>query len=584
MPLVIVCLVWILVSGLDDLFVVLVWLIGRRDRFGWPAEPALDENPERPIAILLPLWREHRVIGQMLERNLAAIRYNRYEIFAGVYRNDGPTAGLVEEIARREGRVHLARVPHNGPTSKGDCLNWAWRRMREYESREGVRFEIVVTHDAEDLAHPESLRLINWFSRDYQMVQIPVLPLPTPMRQFTHGLYCDEFAEYQQKDIPVRQRLGGFLPANGVGTGFGRDALERLAETREGQVFDPECLTEDYETGCRLFELGYRQIFVPVRPLPVATWEKFPSKPADAVRQRTRWVAGIALQGWQYHGWRAPWRQIYWFWRDRKGLVGNLFSPLANLLFCYGIANPGALREVPRWAALASVLALAISLVQIGARGFCCARIYGWRFALAVPMRVWWCNLVNAWATAAAIREFAAARMRKGRLRWLKTDHVYPAHASPPAGQQRLGEVLIRMRLLSIDDLEKALRERPRGVRLGEYLVQRRKLSEENLYQALSRHAGVESGAPEREEVNERATRRLPLAAVRRWKVMPYRIDFGQLHLVTPDVPTEEMARELGSYCALELRFRMIRPAEFERLTERYYGACSTVEPAVPRP
>ena len=70
-------------------------------------------------------------------------------------------------------------VPHDGPTSKGDCLNWIYQRMKDYEARHRMRFRIVVLHDAEDLIHPESLRVINWFSRRYAMVQVPVLPLPT---------------------------------------------------------------------------------------------------------------------------------------------------------------------------------------------------------------------------------------------------------------------------------------------------------------------------------------------------------------------------------------------------------------------
>ena len=175
------------------------------------------------------------------------------------------TARAVAEVADRYPRVHLALLPHTGPTSKGDCLNWIYHRMVEHEIEHGIRFEIIVTHDAEDLMHAESLRLISWFSRDHEMVQIPVLALATPVWQLTHGLYCDEFAEYQLKDIPVRLRLGGFLPSNGVGCGFARTALERLAETREGRIFDPECLTEDYENGFRLHAMGYRQIFVPVR-------------------------------------------------------------------------------------------------------------------------------------------------------------------------------------------------------------------------------------------------------------------------------------------------------------------------------
>ena len=568
---------WILVSALDDLFVTLVWLFPRRQRFPWPSEADLDGAAESRIAIFLPLWHEHGVIGQMLERNLATIRYGHFEIFAGVYPNDEATGRAVAEIARRHSRVHVATLPHDGPTSKGDCLNWIWLRMREYEARTGVRFDIIMVHDAEDLVDAESLRLVNWFSRDYQMVQIPVLALATPWRQFTHGVYCDEFAEYQQKDIPVRRRMGGFLPSNGVGTGFAREALERLAATRQGRVFDPECLTEDYENGFRLYELGCRQIFIPLRvrrgaPAPVATREYFPHEVRAAVRQRSRWVAGITLQGWDRHGWRAPWRQRYWLWRDRKALVGNLLSPVSNLLFLCWVSDKGAFGHLPDWLVKVCGVTLGMSLVQAGARMVCSARIYGWRFAAITPLRVWWANCVNAVATVAAIRQFAAARRDNAALLWRKTEHSYPAHASAATGRRHLGEVLIRMHLVSGDELREALASRPRGVQLGEYLVHSQRLSEENLYQALSLHAGVELGVPGPSEWSPTATRALPLAVVRRWSVLPYRIDLGQLHLLTPQVPTEAMTLDLSHYCRLSLRFRLVRPGEFERLAERFYG------------
>src|SRR3954466_7247547 len=211
---------WVLLSGLDDLFIALVYLTTRKKPFPWPADADLETVAERRIAIFVPLWREHRVIGQMLEHNLSSIRYSNYDFFIGVYPNDPLTERAVADAAQRHPRVHLAVCGHNGPTSKGDCLNWIHRGMEAFERRQRVRYDIIMTHDAEDLAHPEALRLINWFSRDFDMVQVPVLPLPTPARELTHGIYCDEFAEYQLKDIPVRQQLGGFLPSNGVGTGF----------------------------------------------------------------------------------------------------------------------------------------------------------------------------------------------------------------------------------------------------------------------------------------------------------------------------------------------------------------------------
>src|SRR5262249_55371961 len=160
-----------------------------------------------------------------------------YNIFVGVYPNDEPTMRAVAEQARLHGRIHIAVCPHDGPTSKADCLNAIYRRIQDYERRHNLRFPIVGTHHAQDLAHADSLRLINYFSRRHAMVQMPVLPLPTPVQEFAHGLYCDEFAEYQRKDIPVRQSLGGFVPSNGVGTGFNRGALEHLAATRSGWPF-----------------------------------------------------------------------------------------------------------------------------------------------------------------------------------------------------------------------------------------------------------------------------------------------------------------------------------------------------------
>lgn len=498
---VVVCLVplavWILLSGLDDLFIDLVYFLGRRKPFPWPSERDLTETPQRRVAILVPLWHEHEVIGQMLRHNLSVIRYGNYDVFVGVYPNDPLTCEAVEQVMREDGRVHLAICPHDGPTSKGDCLNWTYKGMVGYEGRSGVDFEILVTHDAEDLIHPQSLHLTNWFMRDHEMVQIPVVPLHTRIGEWTHGLYCDEFAEYQFKDIPVRQRLGGFLPSNGVGTGFDRSALETLRRRHHGWIFDPDCLTEDYENGFRIHAAGYRQIFVPIRFAaegPVVTREFFPRTWRAAIRQRSRWVAGIALQGWQRHGWRGSLRGVYWFWRDRKGLVGNLLSPPANLLFfCWAASAFTAAQAswrfgsyVPDWLVRVCCVSAAISVLQIGLRLHFSARLYGLRFALGVPARILWGNWINCAATVQALYQFFAAHRSRCSLVWQKTAHAYPREFALIPKRPRLGEVLIRLQFISMTDLEQALHHKPKGERIGEYLVQIRKITLDNLCQALS--------------------------------------------------------------------------------------------------
>jgi adsorption protein B len=247
--------------------------------------------------------------------------------------------------------------------------------------------------------------------------------------------------------------LGGFLPANGVGTGFSREALERLANQRHGRVFDPASLTEDYETGFRLHALGCRQLFVPLRlgaGKPVATREYFPKRFRAAARQRSRWVAGIALQGWQRHGWRAPWPQLYWFWRDRKGLVGNHISPLANLLFLYGLERllaagaSGRPWEMaaggPRWLVQLCLATLVLAVSQTAMRMWASGRVYGWKFAAGVPVRTLWANLVNCAATVQALRQFAASHTKSRALEWRKTEHVYPEPTVPGYAPATFGD------------------------------------------------------------------------------------------------------------------------------------------------
>src|SRR5580693_6955699 len=213
-------LAWIiLISGLDDLALDTVCLgawLRRRLRARPSGSLRPEKNNEKNIAVFVPLWHEHAVIAGMIEHNAAAIHYQNYHFFIGGYPNDDRTLDAVRDLESRFPQVHLAVCPHKGPTSKADCLNWIYQRMLLYEEHHGARFDIVVTHDAEDLIHPEAFSFINSYADEYDMVQIPVLPLPTPMRDFVHGIYCDEFAEWQLKDMPARQLMNSFVPSNGV--------------------------------------------------------------------------------------------------------------------------------------------------------------------------------------------------------------------------------------------------------------------------------------------------------------------------------------------------------------------------------
>jgi len=567
----------LLASALDDLAVDAAWcaawlhrkLRPRASLFP-PGPLQLDSAPRLRIAIVVPLWQEHEVIGRMLEHNAASIRYPGYHIFCGAYPNDARTQAAVRSAAEKLPRIHLVLCPHDGPTSKADCLNWIFQHIGLYEERCQTRFDVIVMHDAEDIIHPDELRWINYYAARYDFIQTPVLPLAAPLRNFTHGLYCDEFAEYHTRDMPVRALLGGFVPGAGVGTGFRRAALERLAHAAANHIFDPEALTEDYENGLRMFRLGCAQAFVPlVRSGPrrdfCATREFFPQTWSAALRQRTRWVTGIALQGWQRHGWGRSPGEAYWLWRDRKGLIANPLSAAANLIFFYGAATRIWTRATPLALALTK-LTLAAAALRAAVRLAASARIYGPRFAALAPLRAVYGNLLNTTAVLWAAARFARARARGLPLQWLKTDHAFPARDALLEHKRKLGEILTGSGHLSAAALKSALATQPAGVRLGEHLVRLGALDETTLYQALSLQQGLPLSAPRPGEIRLEVARALPEHVSRRWRVLPFRVAGGGLDLATPEIPSPEMAAALGEFTSLQIRFHLMPPAKFEEL------------------
>lgn len=575
----------ILISGLDDLALDLVclwaWIKTRFRKRGNETDVQQPDltKPEKLIAIFVPLWHEHAVIGGMVEHNVAAIHYDNYHFFIGGYPNDEPTLDAVRDLEARFPHVHLAVCPSDGPTSKADCLNWIYQRMLLFEEHHNVRFEIVITHDAEDLIHPRAFGLINAHADDFEMVQIPVLPLPTGFPSLVHSIYCDEFAEWQIKDMPARKLMGSFVPSNGVGTGFTRAALEKLANAEHNLIFEPQCLTEDYENGLRLHKLGCSQIFVPLQLSDagwIATREFFPQTARSAIRQRTRWITGIGLQSWERHGFRGALPQVYWFWRDRKGLFGNPISLLSNFIFLYGFLTWALSRLAGAPWGLANqtlhpsllISTLIIQIIQSAVRMGCATRIYGFVFAIGVPVRGVCGNWINSMATFRAVTAYLRARIQHRPLVWLKTEHAYPSRTALLEHKRRLGEILAGSGYVDESDLEQALATKPAGIRLGEHLVQLGRITEEELYEALSLQQSLPAGRLDPWVVNTNVARALPKQVIRDWQVLPFRIAAGSMHLASPEIPTDEMSRTLRSYTRLSLRFHLVTPRNFGELTD----------------
>ena len=194
------------VGGVDDFLVDIMFLVrrwwrnltvySRYPRMTTATLPA-SKRPGR-IAVFVPAWREAEVIGPMLRNALKQWRQGDYRIFVGVYPNDHPTLAAVSAVAEGEERIIVCVNGRHGPTTKADCLNLQWRAMLREEIRTGIRFKAVVLHDSEDVVHADEIRLFDLMTDRFQLVQLPVLPLPGHggwWRRAIANHYCDEFAE-----------------------------------------------------------------------------------------------------------------------------------------------------------------------------------------------------------------------------------------------------------------------------------------------------------------------------------------------------------------------------------------------------
>lgn len=136
--------------------------------------------------------------------------------------------------------------------------------------------------------------------------------------------------------MAVRDALGAGLPSAGVGCAIARAQLARLAAERsDGCPFDPDSLTEDYQLGLAIGRQGGRMRFLRVRHADgqlVATRACFPNRIEAAVRQKTRWLHGIAFQGWERLGWSSSPAESWMRLRDRRGPFAALVLAVAYVM------------------------------------------------------------------------------------------------------------------------------------------------------------------------------------------------------------------------------------------------------------
>lgn len=431
-----------LIFTLDDLFIDLYALIKglRPKKVTSDFVGKIKAEPQKSIAIIVANWKEADVIAPMIRGNLRSIEYSNYTFFIGVYPNDLPTweaARKLESLFPH--KVIVVVNSQNGPTSKGQMLNEMARQILKSELEMGIKYDLLLMQDSEDVLHPHSLSLMNHYSMKADFVQIPVFSFNVPAKSLVAGIYIDEFAESHTKDLLVREALGAAIPSAGVGTLLSRALMLKLQETQNGDFLKEDTLTEDYHLGMMTKELGFKSTFACVEYEKdngqkefIATREYFPSELGASMRQKSRWTLGIAFQGVDNLQWRGLSVDSYFMWRDRRGPWNSILIALSTLLLLIFISVQafGSIPEtlshpVFQGLLLMNLFNMIVRLIQrMRAVHRTNARIH----VALVPLRWLLANFINFGATYKAYRQYKEGRRTGKRPIWIKTEHRLPEH------------------------------------------------------------------------------------------------------------------------------------------------------------
>ena len=385
------------------------------------------------LAIFVPAWDEASVIAPMLRATLARIDYDDYRIFVGYYRNDPATAAAISSV--KDERIEPVLVDVDGPTTKADCLNHLYDALVAYELAADRSAKAVILHDAEDVVHPYELRTFDGLIDRAAIIQLPVLPIPDPHSPWVSGHYCDEFAEAHIKELVVREAVGAAIPLAGVGCAIARKPLDQLAALQDGRPFAGVSLTEDYEVGLRIGALGLKTMFVRIPAGPnergvVSSRGHFPATLGSAVRQKARWLGGIALSGWDRLGWSGGLGERWMRMRDRRGPIAAILLVAAyaaaflwaQIRVAEGLGAPVHLDFDPSLVKLLTVNAWLLGWRILMRAGFTTAA-YGPAEGLRSIPRLIVGNVIAMLAAARAL----SLHLGGGATRWDKTQHIFPA-------------------------------------------------------------------------------------------------------------------------------------------------------------
>lgn len=486
----------------------------------------LDDTPHSLLCVMIAAWHEDSVIEDMIKNLLQTIHYPKtlFHLFIGIYPNDSATYKVVEKLEKKYSNVHMVMNSLPGPTNKAQNLNNIIEHIIKFENQHKIRFSTFIIHDAEDVIHPTSFKLINYLSYKHDAIQLPVFPLqPYPtihtfFKFITSTTYADEFAENHYRSLPTRQASNAFVPSAGTGFAFSHRVLDKIGSSI---LFSEDNLTEDYSLSLRFKQLGIHTHFF-IEGLQrvlnngkviveyVATKELFPNTFHEAVKQKSRWIYGISFQTFSIidiiKSKNLSLFSKYSLYKDWKAKFSNLFIVIGYILFLYIILsfffNIPTIYPYHSFSWYLSILLTLFMIERQLTRAISLKNIYGWRSMIAgcfippiIPIRIVWGNIINFTATISAWKTyiFGMSKNRNKRPRWQKTEHSYISPQALKRYKRKLGDIILEKQLIDSDTLYHALKQSKNNAEpLGQTLKRLKIISEDDLCECLGEILGIQ--------------------------------------------------------------------------------------------
>ncbi|TDQ64138.1 cellulose synthase/poly-beta-1,6-N-acetylglucosamine synthase-like glycosyltransferase [Maritalea mobilis] len=260
-------------------------------------------------SIMIPLRDEAQLVPQLADA-LKALNYppEKLDIKFVVESVSPDTIAAVEQELDYL-PFELVEVPDGMPRTKPKAINFALPL---------VRGDHVVVYDAEDIPHPNQLRLAaTLFAQrpDIDCFQAELLIDNSGENALT-ALFATEYAAQFALIMPALADLNMPVPLGGTSNHF------RTASLRYVGGWDSFNVTEDADLGMRLARVGMRCAM-----LPSATREEAPINIWPWVKQRTRWMKGW-MQTLMVHSselrvlqMQLGWRNFLFFYLYIGGMV-----------------------------------------------------------------------------------------------------------------------------------------------------------------------------------------------------------------------------------------------------------------------